>query len=60
MFPVPDCGGRYTDLNCDIFLVQSEFETAPAQVITEGNGFFDEFFRWPYFKGNFDFMWGIA
>lgn len=56
IFPVPDCGGGDADLKGDIFLVQSKRKTATTQVIAEGNGFFDEFFRWLYFKGNFYFM----
>lgn len=56
IFPVPDCGGGDADLKGDIFLVQSKRKTATTQVIAEGNGFFDEFFRWLNIKGNFDFM----
>ena len=59
IFPIPDGGGCHSNLNGDIFLVQAKLDTAAAQVIAESDGFFDEFFRWLYFKGNLDFMRGF-
>ena len=56
MLPVPDGGGSYSELGRDIFLVQTEFETAPAQVVSEGDRFLSELGKWLNLKGNFDFV----
>jgi hypothetical protein len=45
MFPIPDTGSSYANLNRDIFLVQSKFKATAAQVVAEGDWFFSEFFR---------------
>lgn len=42
MLPVPDGGGGHADLGRDILLKHSEFETAPAQVVAEGDRFLSE------------------
>jgi hypothetical protein len=37
MFPVPDGGNRDAESGNDVLLPQMEFETAPTQVVAEGN-----------------------
>jgi hypothetical protein len=38
VLPVPDRGGGDADDFGNVFLMQTEFETATAEVITEGDG----------------------
>lgn len=40
IFPIPNDGGCHPNLKSDVFLVQSKFKTATAQVVIEGEKFF--------------------
>jgi hypothetical protein len=60
VLPVPDGGGRDTYLLCDIFLIQSEFKSATAQVVAKGDGFTGKFWKSLNFQGNFDFEGGLG
>ncbi len=55
VLPVPDRGGRDVNLRCDLFLVESEFKTPAAQVVTEGDGLPGKLGRGRNFQGNCDF-----
>jgi hypothetical protein len=56
MLPIPDGGSGHANLHCDIFLVQTKLETAPAPVVAEGDGFLGKFWRYWKFQLNFDFV----
>lgn len=60
VLPVPDGGGRDTYFLCDIFLIQSEFKSATAQVVAKGDGFTGKFWKSLNFQGNCDFEGGLG
>jgi len=55
ILPVPNRRGSHNKSGGDIFLIQSEFNSASPQVITKSDGFPGQSIRQLNYQGNFNF-----